>query len=78
MDEKTATPLKKLRESWGVTQRTVADSIGVDQSTYAKIEGGAKAQADTAERIAKYFGSAITEQMILFPERYPDYEVGQR
>ena len=78
MAEKQKTPLKKLRESRGLTQAAVAAAIGMPQSTFAKIEGGETPQADSAERIAKYFGSAISEAMILWPERFPDYEVGQR
>lgn len=78
MAEKQKTPLKKLRESRNLSQAEVARALGMPQSTLSKIEGGETPQADSAERIAKYFGSAITEEMIFFPSRFPDYEVGQR
>jgi len=78
MAEKLETPLKKLRRARGVTQAIVAEAVGIDQSSYHRIESGEGGLAGNAEKIAKYFGSAINEQMILYPERYPDYEVGQR
>lgn len=78
MTEKTATPLKKLRESRGLTQAAVCEEIGIDQSTYSKIESGTHApRKDNAEALVRYFGSAINETMLFFPERFSDYKVGQ-
>ena len=79
MPEKPITPLKKLRESRGLTQSEVCEAVGVDQTTYSKIESATHTpRKENTEAIVKYFGSAITELHIIFPERYPDYEVGQR
>lgn len=71
------TPLKKLREARGVTQAHLCKLIGVDQSTLSKIEKGSHApRKETAEALVKYFGSALNEMHLMFPERYQDYEVG--
>jgi len=72
------TPLKKLRISRGLSQAAVANAIGLEQPTYSRIENGFGCLAQNAEKIAKHLGCAITEEMILYPDRYTDYEVGQR
>ena len=74
----TLTPLRKLRLSRGLTQAEVARAIGCEQPAYSRMEAGIGCLAQNAEKIAKFMGSAITEQHILYPDRYPDYEVGQR
>ena len=78
MTEKIITPLKKLREARGLKQTRVAELIGIDQSTLARIEAGEGAGSETAEKLVKFYGSAISEAMILYPERFPDYQVSQQ
>ena len=73
------TPLKKLREARGFTQAQVCKAVGIEQSTLSKMESGTNApRKETAEALVKYFGSAITEMQLIFPERFDDYEVGPR
>lgn len=74
----TETPLKKLRKARGFTQPDICKAVGIDQSTLSRIEDGSGCLAANAEKIAKFLGSAITEEMVLYPERFPDYEVGPR
>ena len=79
MPEKLPTPLKKLRESREITQREVAEAVGIDQSTYHKIEAGIHSpRPETATALVKYFGSALNELHLFFPDRYSDYEVSKR
>lgn len=67
MDE---TPLRKVRLALGVTQMEVSKAIGIDQSTYSKIEAGEKASADVAAKIAAFFGEPLTEIHVLYPDRF--------
>ena len=69
------TPLRKIREARGISQAEVAKAVGLAQSTYCKIEQGApyRAQADNAEKISRYFGGAVSEIHVLFPERFPEF-----
>lgn len=64
------TPLKRLRESRGLSQSTVAEGAGVDQATLSRIENGKAQPPDAAEKIARYFKGKITELEILYPRRY--------
>ena len=66
------TPLKRIRLERGITQATLADRIGIDQSHFSRIENDeAKASADVAAKIADEIGREwITELHILYPERY--------
>lgn len=59
----------------GLKQNAVAEALGMDQSTYCKIEGGHpyRASAGNAEKISRYFGGAVTEIHIVFPERFPEF-----
>lgn len=71
----TKTPLRKLREARGLSQKKVAAEIDIDQAAYSRIEAGEAKPADTVAKIVKFFGSALTEAHVLFPDRYPDYAV---
>ena len=64
------TPLRKIRESMGLTQRDVAKSVGIDQSTYCKAEQGIQCNPDTAAKIARFFGEPLNELHVLYPERF--------
>lgn len=69
-------PLRKLRDARGLSQIEVAEIVGIHQSTYAKIETGYNgASPEAAEKIVKFFGSAITEEHVLYPSRFPDYQI---
>lgn len=73
------TPLKKLRESKGLSQSEVAAAVGLSQSGYHRIETPltSQASAENAEKIArcKFFRRLITEEMILYPERFKKFKV---
>lgn len=71
------TPLRKLREARGLTQEDVAVKLGMDYSTYGKIETGytSNPRREPLEAITNFFGPAITVEMIIYPERFPDYAV---
>lgn len=64
------TPLKRLRESRGLSQSTVAEGSGVDQATLSRIEAGKASPPKAAEKIARYFKGSITELQILYPRRF--------
>ena len=73
------TPLKKLREARKIRQSDVAEAVGIDQGALSKIEAGAHApRKETALALAKYFGSAISLEQIIFPEKFEDYEVAEK
>jgi transcriptional regulator with XRE-family HTH domain len=65
------TPLKRLREDRGISAEAVAVAVGVSQAAVSRVENG-KAQASPrlADRLARYFGNAITRDQILYPEDY--------
>lgn len=70
-------PLEKLRRRLRLSTTAVGAACGIDQSTYFRIEKGAGASREMAERIAQYFddkhGAFLTELHILYPERYPNF-----
>lgn len=72
------TPLQQIREIRGLSQAEVADAVGVDQSTYCRIEKSGGCTRTNAEKLAKYFGSVLTELHIMFPERYTDFVIRPR
>ena len=75
----TETPLKKLREARRLTQAEVAKAVDIDQGTLSKLEAGSHMpRKETALALAKYFGSAISIEQIICPERFEDYEVAER
>ena len=75
----TTTPLRKLRDARGFTQAEVCKAVGIDQSTLSKIEKGTYApRKETAIALVKFFGPALNELHLFFPERFDDYEVGPR
>lgn len=71
------TPLRCVREKRKESTRTVAEAVGVNQSQYSRVESGKRRPSpDLANRLAKYFGNAVTRDQILFPEDY--VELGKR
>jgi putative transcriptional regulator len=68
------TPLRRLRKQRGLSTTEVGAAIGVDQSTYSRIETTGKTTPETAAKIVAYFGPGfITELHVLYPDRYPDF-----
>lgn len=67
------TPLKQHREGRNLTSREVALALDITPSHYRRIEiAEVSASPATADRIAKYFGNAVTRDQILFPEDYQE------
>lgn len=65
------TPLKKARNQLGKTLAEVSQEVGTDSGNLSRIENcKQKASPELAERLAKYFGYAVTEIQILYPERF--------
>lgn len=64
-------PLKRTRLTTGRTLSEVAEAVGTNPGNMSRIENGKqRASPGLAEKIAKYFGYAITEIQILYPERF--------
>ena len=65
------TPLRALRRSLKLSLQRVADSVQTDTGNLSRIENAKqKASPELAERLAKYFGYAVNEIQILYPERF--------
>lgn len=65
------TPLRQEREKRGLTRTAVALELNIDNSHYSRIEKGQAAPSKKmAEEIARYFGHAVTEMQVMYPERY--------
>ena len=56
--------IRELREERGLTQKELAEAIGVDRTAIAKYESGASgAKSEMLEKLANYFG--VTTDYIL-------------
>jgi len=56
----TAKNIQKIREKLGLMQKEVASHIGVDKSTYSKIEKGTReVTVKELQKIAKLFNTTI-------------------
>lgn len=65
------TPIRRarIRKKW--SQDQVARSVGINASTYNRIELGRYVpNAALAEKLSKVFEGRITEMQILYPERF--------
>jgi transcriptional regulator with XRE-family HTH domain len=70
------TPLKLHREKQNLVSREVALALKITPSHYRRIEiGETRASPAVANRIAKYFGNAVTRDQILFPEDYVESDL---
>ena len=70
------TPLKKIRIKHKLSIYEVAKRCECSPSTVSRIErGGHGVSAVLAERFSKFFDSEITEEEILYPERFADKQV---
>lgn len=69
------TPLKSERKKRNIPIREIALALRVQVSTINRIENGkAHPSPELANRIAKYFGNAVTRDQILFPEDYTEQQ----
>lgn len=66
LTSKLAINLSRLRKSMGLTQKQVADAVGVKRSTYAYYERDTMPSVELIEKFAKVFN--VTASYILFPE----------
>lgn len=65
------TVLRRLRVSTKKTLKEVADGVGTDPGNLSRIERGAQtASPMLAEKIVKFFGPPLTEEQVLYPERF--------
>lgn len=65
------TPLRLARQRRDLTLDDVAAAVEVDISTISRIENGKQvASPALAEKLSKFFGNAVTEIEILYPERF--------
>lgn len=66
--------LRVIRKKHGVTQKEMASVLGLDESSYCKIENGiARINVDYLEKIASYLEEDIT-YFFTYPKRYVDKE----
>lgn len=69
-----SSPLKKARLAADKTLQEVALGVGgLDTGNLSRIERGLQVPSkDLAEKLSAYFGGAVSETEIIYPERYPD------
>ena len=53
--------IKLLRAYKGVSQKEVADAIGISQQTLSKVENSDNMNLNTAKKIADYFGVGLDD-----------------
>ena len=64
------TPLKRARESLGITTYDVARAVGIAQSHYSRVENGQTgASPELAEKLTEFFKGSVSELEILYPQR---------
>ena len=66
------TPLKKARKDSGKTIYDVAEKVGCAPATISRIERGDPTSPDLAAKISEYFDKQVTEEQILYPERFTE------
>ena len=72
----TNSPLRRVRKAHGKTLQDVADAVGSDSGNLSRIERGMGVPSRRlAERLVQYFGGAVTEIELLYPERFMSYEI---
>ncbi len=65
------TPLRAARERIGKQQKDVCAELKIDPGHYCRMElGTGRPSPEVAAILAKYFGHAVTEMQLLYPERY--------
>lgn len=67
------TPLRAIRTARQLSLASVSKAIGLDTGNLSRIERMTQqASPSTAEALANYFDREITEEQILYPERFID------
>ena len=51
--------LKELRKERGLTQKQVADAIGIAERNYRRLEANYTAKSETLEALADYYGRSV-------------------
>jgi len=65
------TPLLAARKASGLTQKQLADILGIDQGHLSRIERNqCQPKPDLAAIIVSKFKGTLDEMMVLYPERY--------
>lgn len=69
-DDLVDTPLKRFRRSKGMTQRQLAQAIGIHWNLLARYDRGDKVPAhrDVIQRIMDY--TKLSAEALIFPEAY--------
>ncbi len=63
--------MRRIRVKRELRMLDVADAVGIDIGHLSRIETGKQvATAAIAEKLATYYGHAISEMEIIYPERY--------
>ena len=69
---KTTTPLRALRLRRSLTLTEVAAAVKTDATNLSRTERGMQRSPDLAAALTKFFGAGITEEQILYPERFDE------
>ena len=65
-------PLRKIRLKKRLTLAAVSAAVGTDAGNLSRLERRTQvAGPDIAARLSRFFGGAISELEIIYPERYP-------
>ena len=65
------TPLKHIRIKQGLTIYDVAKGADCSAGTISRVESGKHGiSPDLAERLSKFFDGTITEEEIIYPDRF--------
>lgn len=60
----------------GLSQRQVAEAVGISQSSYAMIEGGHRhPRKEVEKKLADFFGVTVDE--LFFGQEYHDTQLGE-
>lgn len=67
------TPLRRRRETWGLSLRHVALATDIDIGRLSQIERAlVQATPRDAEKLARFFNEQVSELEVLYPERYAE------
>lgn len=65
------TPLYLIRKQLGIAQLDICDRAQIDQGFLSRLERGkVRCSPETAARIVKLFKGHLTEEHLLYPERF--------
>lgn len=63
-NQKSIDAIRKLRESWGISRKAVANATGISYSMYNAIERGERAVGmKTGTRLADFYGVTLDSIM---------------